>query len=1198
MAWTGEKNNLFSNTENYNTTTWNFVFNNTSATRTLIYLDKNYTGSFKFGENTSRYRGLIFRAHPAASSWHLCGWYDNAIHSYDNSGGSGEAAAILIADADADSTLRLSAISLTTKSNQVGRVSYGYAGHVVMDEYDADGTTWRGPVTFKNTGDMRLYKGDLYATNAVLTCGGKMYLYDFTTEITGGSLTANQIYVGNAANKTATLIVNGGTVANSSGALYVSYVADATGYLYLNGGTVVTRNLYKQNGTGTVVFNGGTLQSREAYANYGGIIGTTLAAKVGANGGTIHTGELAITLGTGISDLENESGGMTFKGGGSVAITAAQSYTGGTTVEAGTILKLNTAAKTSIAAHVVYVDVSSSPADGTEAIEITDDGTFTAEEFARMSTIGDAQNRYALELRESGTKVVIVDTQAGEYVWNGGNSGNSWKTAGVWTKNGTAGNWYDSVAAVFETAGDAAMVDSDVTAESIAFRANATVTGSGTLTVPSVSVVSGVSATISAPTAGALEKTGPGALTLGASRTAATTLTEGTLALSGSGQTTAWSNLAFGTGNAVTLSVASGATLSHGSDAALYIGSNAGQDVTLSIDAGGTVEARNLFYGSGTGTVVFNGGTLKSNTDYAKYGGLIGSELTVTITGNGGTIGNGGHAILVSKDLAGAMTFTGSGTTTVAVDQSATGSMTVAGGTVAINDTLTIARAVTVEDGATLKASGAATFSGALTFEAGATLDVSGATAVAASATLPASGSATLTMNGGAFAKGLYPILTATGISATDFEGVLVPSLASGLTAQYCVKGDTLYLAVGIDMTGNVWTGGAGDGLMSTPGNWWSGRVPSAGDAVDFSAVLSAVSITADIDATFGAVTMGEGVVTFSESFAAASFSDTTKIAVAANATVTIEGDFAPSGDVVYSVAAGGKFVVTGTLTLGTWAKPQVSPGGGTIAAGGITAAANAVMVASNEEYAQKWAVGPGGITGGAYLWTYSNPGAAAEFRPWTGDFTISVGSVFRNNANSFTLNTTGLDGNGHTITLAGGFADGGDPLNVTGAGKVVVDHVTAAIGNFAAYSGAVEVKDTATLAINAGKKLTTGAISVGSGATLEVAGSGAVALGGDLSLADGATLKFTFTERKNPPVLDLTDKAVTFGDQNEIKISLSGVHPVHGTDGIYYLTKGGGFADATLVAADQPRWVKSIGIENGKIYAMVQAAGLAIMIW
>ncbi|MBQ3745805.1 MAG: hypothetical protein II863_00170, partial [Kiritimatiellae bacterium] len=49
--------------------------------------------------------------------------------------------------------------------------------------------------------------------------------------------------------------------------------------------------------------------------------------------------------------------------------------------------------------------------------------------------------------------------------------------------------------------------------------------------------------------------------------------------------------------------------------------------------------------------------------------------------------------------------------------------------------------------------------------------------------------------------------------------------------------------------------------------------------------------------------------------------------------------------------------------------------------------------------------------------------------------------------------------------------------------GKVVVNHVTAAIGDKAAYSGAVEVKDSATLAINAGKKLTSGAMTVESGA-------------------------------------------------------------------------------------------------------------------
>jgi autotransporter-associated beta strand protein len=1200
--WSGATDNKFSTSGNWGgSKKYNFVFNNTSSSRTLIYLDKNYSGKFKFGiETSTAYHQLIFRAHPANKPWHFCGWYSNAIHSYDNSGSESDCK-IVVGDI-ADTYLRLSAINLKTVTIQVGAT--GYSGHLIMDEYDADGTTYRGPVTFRTTGTMEFNKGSLHATNAVLTCDGNMTLGNFNATLSGGVLTANQIQIASGSGNAASLTLEGATVTNKFGAVYVCYGSGATGTLYLNeGGTLVARNIYKQNGTASVVFNGGTLKAKSVYTNYGGLLGNTdsMTITVGEKGGTIDNNGLDIAIS---GNYMQGSGAVTFTGSGSTTLAVAQQYTGGTTIDAGTLLKVNGSAKTALVAHDVTVAIPAGGVpDGTVVLETTDGTTFTQAEVDAMAFSGNDDNRYALELADGGAKVKLVDVRAGEYVWNGGASGDSWKTAGAWTKNGVSANWYDFVAAVFENAGDEATVDSAVAVESITFRASATVTGTATLTVPSVVVSNAVSATISAPTTGALEKTGPGTLTLGSARTAATTFSEGTLTLTGSGQTTAWSNFALGTENAVTLRVADGATLTH-SGAAIYLGQNSGQDVTLSIDAGGTVEVRNLFFGDGTGTVVFNGGTLKANQDYSNYGGLIGTNLTVSITENGGTIDNGGYDILVSKDLNGAMSFTGSGTTTIAVDQSATGSMAVNGGTVALNAGLTVARPVTVAAGAALKAIGAATLSGGVEFADGATLDIAGSDAVAASVTFPANGTVTLKRNGGAFAHGLYPILAKTGITAAEVEGKIVPSLASGASAyQYVVKNDTLYLAVDADLSRFVWTGADGDGKMSTGGNWWNGVVPGAGDAVDFAGATVNVSVTADIDAAFGAVTMGDGVVTFSGALTAKSFSDTSKIAVAADATVTLDGDLTAGSTLLYSVAAGGKFVVTGTLTMYDWGMPQndAAAGDGTIVAGGITAGANATIVASCEKHSQKWAVGPGGITGGAgsRLWTYSNAGAAPEFRPWTNDFTISVGSVVRTNARSFTINTTGLDGAGHTITLDAGFADNGDPLNVTGTGKVVVNHVTAAIGDRAAYSGAVEVKDSATLAINAGKTLTSGAMTVESGAALEVAESGEVALGGDLELKDGATLKFNFTDRRTAPKLVLS-QTPTFG---EVKVDIAGVRPRWEKNAIIEWPEGTVWPEVFdigsvfTLADNQPKWVTGIAVEGNSLVLTSKPAGTMIIL-
>ena len=114
-----------------------------------------------------------------------------------------------------------------------------------------------------------------------------------------------------------------------------------------------------------------------------------------------------------------------------------------------------------------------------------------------------------------------------DYIWRG--TAANWGGADAWTKDGDPATWVEGNNAIFETANATATLAADATANSIAFSADATVGGTGELTVKSVSVDSGVSATISAPIASAFEKTGAGTLTLTQNRTAATTVTEGTL---------------------------------------------------------------------------------------------------------------------------------------------------------------------------------------------------------------------------------------------------------------------------------------------------------------------------------------------------------------------------------------------------------------------------------------------------------------------------------------------------------------------------------------------------------------------------------------------------------------------------------------------------------------------------------------------
>ena len=154
--------------------------------------------------------------------------------------------------------------------------------------------------------------------------------------VNGGSVTSTGsekiLYVGNLGNGTLTL--NNGTVetymvrngwGNSS--------EGASGTINLNGGTLRTRRIYTpSNGSGTINFNGGTLKAHSADPNLGGLITSDTTVNLLKGGGTIDSSAFAIKIG---ATLIGE-GAMRFKGGGSIQLLGANTYTGGTTIELGT----------------------------------------------------------------------------------------------------------------------------------------------------------------------------------------------------------------------------------------------------------------------------------------------------------------------------------------------------------------------------------------------------------------------------------------------------------------------------------------------------------------------------------------------------------------------------------------------------------------------------------------------------------------------------------------------------------------------------------------------------------------------------------------------------------------------------------------------------------------------------------------------
>jgi autotransporter-associated beta strand protein len=173
------------------------------------------------------------------------------------------------------------------------------------------------------------------------------------------------------------LTVNGGTfTVNDSGSVGLIIGEQASsgggaqsGTVNLNGGTLASRKLSSSNGANAFNFNGGTLQ---ATSTNGGASFWASSAKLTANvrnsGGTIDNNSTSITIAqplvhSTIGGDNATDGGLTFKGsGGTTTLSGANTYTGATTVNSGTLKLASTGSLTSttfsIAAGATY-DVSS-----------------------------------------------------------------------------------------------------------------------------------------------------------------------------------------------------------------------------------------------------------------------------------------------------------------------------------------------------------------------------------------------------------------------------------------------------------------------------------------------------------------------------------------------------------------------------------------------------------------------------------------------------------------------------------------------------------------------------------------------------------------------------------------------------------------------------------------------------------------------
>ena len=274
----------------------------------------------------------------AAASGIIVGDNADATGTYNLSGGTVTAGGVEVGDAGAGTYLQSGGTATVNNQFHLGTTSSGTGTATVTG---GTLTANQADVGYNGTGSFYQSAGTVSLTAgnggpAVLFVGlnaGSHGLY----QMTGGTLTSQQITVGYSG--TGTFNQSGGTVnlSGSNAGLYVGVNAGSAGTLVLAGGKLQANNIMGGSGTSTVDFNGGTFQSN--FGNVSEFAGIT-AVNVQAGGGTIDASNYGVTVAVPIAHDPTPGapavdGGLTFIDGAfTFTGTAGNTYTGLTDLQA------------------------------------------------------------------------------------------------------------------------------------------------------------------------------------------------------------------------------------------------------------------------------------------------------------------------------------------------------------------------------------------------------------------------------------------------------------------------------------------------------------------------------------------------------------------------------------------------------------------------------------------------------------------------------------------------------------------------------------------------------------------------------------------------------------------------------------------------------------------------------------------------
>lgn len=904
----------------------------------------------------------------------------------------------------------------------------------------------------------------------------------------------------NVRNATALGTTAGGTTVNSSGAA-----------LELQGGIAVGSEALALNGTG--VSSGGALRNVSGNNSWAGNVTLATASSLVSaadtltvSGGVSSTNQNLTIGGAGNITLSGTvglgTGSVTKNDAGTLTLSGANTYSGGTTLNAGTLAVGNDSALGTGTLTANGGTLSATGAPRTLSNAVTAAGDFTiggAQDLTLSGAIDLGGGTRTVTVSNSGTTTFsgvvgqpwyssLAKDGAGRLVLSGANTFTGFVqvnagTLALTNSNalGAAGTWNNVVAngATLELSNNINVVEGGFT-----------VTGTGVGGVGAIRNLSGSNSLA-------------GQIVLGGATTF--TSTAGTLTLPSQvdvdsyaltlagGGDYVFGNQIYGTGGSLNKTGAGTVTLSGANS---YTGGT-----TI---AAGTLVANNAVALGTAGNIAFTGGTLRYgtgvSTDYSAR--IVNGTGAIAVDTNGNNVT---YAAALAGTNTGGLTKTGAGTLTLSAANAYTGATTVSAGTLNLQNASALgagATATTVASGATLQLQGGISITGRDLNLGGTLQSVSGVNAWHDDIAL--TGNATiLSSNAG----------QEFGVGKTDFSSVI--SMGS----------NTLTLGGSGDIRINSILGQSGDtgGVIKTG----SGTVTFYGDRSYYTGTTDVRDGTLILDTLddiympdvtiLGDLVIGDG--TGAANSAVVRFGDlastNNKIVNTSNVTINADGllDLNGRADRINSLTMTGGAVAlgtTGTLTLygnvTTNASAQTATISGNQFALSDSPSTIRTFTVADGAAASDLTIGAqvafGGITkegAGTMTLTGANIyGAATNVN--AGVLNIQHGSALGATAGATTV------ANGAQLQVQGGIAVGNETLNLNGTGL----GATGALRNISgdnSWAGPVVLASASRINSDAGTLTLNGTLT-GVGHALGVGGSGNTTINGAIGTGNGTLNK------------------------------------------------------------------------------------------